>query len=331
MTVSNSLTQGNGNKKLTLNQEINTEVFQELIKNTFKDEKRQMRFITRILTAVQATPALKLCDNRSVLIAGLRGESLDLSPEPSMQEYHLIPRKQKKKNPITGEYEETMVAVFQPGVNGRRQLALRSGSYNDIDTRIVRQGEYKGLDKVGRPVFQFIDDEEEALKKPIVGYMAYYEKTNGYIKTKYITMAEAERRAKRSDAFNFELYKKWKSGEKLDWKEQRAVEAPWYKWFDSMAQNAVLKDLLKTTEKSTEQKELEKYEEEWFNSTTISNGFISSQEQAESYFFGEDIQEIQPDEISSESVDEETGEVKTKRGRKKTTEETQAGFFDNED
>lgn len=320
MAISNQLVKTQ--KKLTLNQEIETPIFQQLIMNTLRDPKRAERFIARILTAVQATPMLKECDNRTVLIAGLQGEVHGFSPDSTLGEYYMVPRKRKRKNQ-DGEWEEYWVANYQRGVNGTRELALRTKQYNDIDTRIVRLGEYIGVDAVGRPRFDFASDRDAAAEKPIIGYMAYYEKTNGFIKTAYITSKEALNRAKRSDAFDFALYEKWKSGATLDWKEQRAIEAPWYKHFDAMAQNAVLKDLLKTVSKTDEMKEDDERELKQQEATTWNNAFALPPENPENDFF-DDANETPAADIAEEAKTE----IKTTRGRKKPVLDVETdGFF----
>lgn len=332
MEVNNQITTKAGNAQKTFAQALESDIYQSLINQTFKDPKRAAKFVTKIITAVQTTPALKDCTNKSILIAGLRGESLGLSPDPSVGEYYIIPRKKTKKNYATGEYETYSEANFQLGVEGRRQLALRTGEYNDIDTRIVKEGEFVGYDKVGRPLFDFIVDEEEAEKKPICGYMAYYENRSGYVKVKYITYKESLRRAQRSDAFNIELFKKWKNGDKLTWQEERAIEAPWYKWYDKMAQNSVLKDLLKSSLKKVDEGE---------DTETTLNNFFSKKENAFKDISVEDVDETK-DEFFNNATETETlpneteqnatesEETPKKRGRKPKTDETadeQSEFF----
>lgn len=51
--------------------------------------KNGTRFISSIVSAVQATPALQECTNSSILSAALLGESLNLSPSPQLGQYYM--------------------------------------------------------------------------------------------------------------------------------------------------------------------------------------------------------------------------------------------------
>ena len=70
------------------------------------------------MSAVNANPTLKECDNASILSGALLGESLNLSPSPQMGAYYLVPFADKNRG---------KVATFQIGWKGYYQLALRSG------------------------------------------------------------------------------------------------------------------------------------------------------------------------------------------------------------
>ena len=62
---------------------------------------------------------------------------------------------------------------FQLGYKGYVQLAIRSGQYLDIDVFTIKDGEYKGRDKnTGRPIFEFIEDDEVPKQKKLLAYMA---------------------------------------------------------------------------------------------------------------------------------------------------------------
>lgn len=331
MEVKNSLTQQSGQKKLTFSQALETDDYKKLINTTLRDSKRANRFVAAVVAAVSATPALQDCSPSSILSAALQGEALELSPSPTLGEYFVVPYKKRKQDSLTGEWKITPIAKFQLGVNGRRQLALRSGEYNDIDTRVVRQGEYKGVDKVGRPLFSFYATEEEAEGKEIIGYMAYYETKQGYIKAKYMTVNEALKRAQRSESFDLELYKKFKEGKALSWKEQNATSAPWYQWFDKQAQNACLKDLLGTARKSIEMRTAEEYEEK--NENTIAEVFATPTEAQNDFFEASEEQpliesnETEGNVENNSDATEEKKETKTRKKKEETETAEQTDFF----
>lgn len=97
---------------------------QDAVKNQINSViggKNGTRFISSIISAVQATPALQECTNPSILSAALLGESLNLSPSPQLGQYYMVPYDNRSK----GAKE----AQFQLGYKGYIQLALRSGQY----------------------------------------------------------------------------------------------------------------------------------------------------------------------------------------------------------
>ncbi|MGN0406200.1 MAG: recombinase RecT [Bariatricus sp.] len=54
-------------------------------------ESNAQTFVSSIISAVQATPALKQCTNSSIVSAALLGNSLNLSPSPQMGFYYMVP------------------------------------------------------------------------------------------------------------------------------------------------------------------------------------------------------------------------------------------------
>ena len=88
--------------------------------NTVVGGKNGTRFISSIVSAVTTNPALKECDNPSILNAALLGESLKLSPSPQLGQFYLVPYGKKTKviNQETGreEWIETKQAQFQIGL-----------------------------------------------------------------------------------------------------------------------------------------------------------------------------------------------------------------------
>lgn len=224
-------------KKPSFSVALQSDGMQRMMSATFNGDKKLMtRFTSDIMAAVTATPALKNCDPASVVAAGLQCSALNLSTSPSMGEAWIIPYGDK--------------ATFQLGKNGLVQLAIRTGLYRDIDTMEVRQGEYKGRDKrTGKPVFEFIEDDEVREELPIVGYLAWFEMTNGFTKSVYFSHEKMLKWAARySQAFDIKLYAKYvtyqKTGSGMTDAELRKCSSPWYERFDSMAEKTVLRQLL---------------------------------------------------------------------------------------
>lgn len=205
--------------------------------NSILGSSKGTSFITSIVSAVQATPALKECTNQSILSAALIGESLNLSNSPSLGQFWMIPYKNKKKG--------TVEASFQLGANGFKQLAMRTGQYLDIDFMVIHEGEYKGRDpKTGKQIFEYISDDDIRESLPVIGYRAYFELLNGFTKSVYWTKKKMEDHADRySQAFSIEAYHKLQNGQ-IPQSDLWKYSSYWYSNFDGMAEKTLIKHLL---------------------------------------------------------------------------------------
>lgn len=145
-------------------------------------------FITSIISAVSTNPNLARCEHSTILSAAMQGAALKLSPSNQLGHYYLVPYDDNKNHRV--------VAQFQMGYKGYIQLAMRSGQYRDLDVMDIREGEYKGKDKyTGKPVIEFIEDDDAREELPIVGYFAYFELLNGFRKSLYWSKAKMEKHA----------------------------------------------------------------------------------------------------------------------------------------
>lgn len=220
--------------KKPFSQIISMPSYQTMLANAIQDPTRRQRFITTVISAVNATPELKNCTPDSIITAALQMESLGLPY--GMGDAYIIPYGYK--------------ATFQIGARGYITLAMRSGAYQDIDTIEIREGEFKGRDKrSGKPMFEFIEDEDVREDLPIIGYLAHFTLLNGFQAQEYFSKYKMLKWANRySQAFDIELYNRYvvyqETGEGLTDKELRLCSAPWYETFDEMAFKTVLKRLL---------------------------------------------------------------------------------------
>ena len=234
MAITNSLTAKNNKMGMTayLNQDAVKAQITSII-----GSKRGTSFITSVVSAVQANPALQECTNPSILSAALLGESLNLSPSASLGQFWIIPYNNKKKG--------IKEAQFQLGANGYKQLAMRTGQYKDIDFIEIHEGEYKGRDKfTGKQMFEFIQDDDEREALPVVGYLAYFELNNGFRKTVYWTKSKMEKHANQySQAFDLEAYKKLQAGQ-IPQADMWKYSSYWYSNFAGMAEKTLIKHLL---------------------------------------------------------------------------------------
>lgn len=196
-------------------------------------------FITSIVACVSNNPALSICDNGTILSAGLQGAALDLSPSPALGHFYMVPFEDKKN--------KRMVATFLIGYKGYIQLAIRSGQYRHINVIALKDGELINYNRLTEEIFtKLIDDDEIRDKTPTTGYYAMFELTNGFTKTMYWSKAKMKQHAdKYSQAFNLETFRKIEAGEipKGDlWK--REYSSFWYQDFDGMAFKTMLRQLL---------------------------------------------------------------------------------------
>lgn len=187
--------------------------------------KNGTRFISSIVSAVQATPALQECTNSSILSAALLGESLNLSPSPQLGQYYMVPYDNRSK----GAKE----AQFQLGYKGYIQLATRSSQYKKLNVLSIKEGELIRFDPLNEEIeVNLIQDDEQREAAPTIGYYAMFEYTNGFQKAMYWSRAKMEAHAE-----------KYSPGYKRDL-EKGTSWTFWAKDFDAMAYKTMLRQLI---------------------------------------------------------------------------------------
>lgn len=187
--------------------------------------KNGTRFISSIVSAVQATPALQECTNSSILSAALLGESLNLSPSPQLGQYYMVPYDNRSK----GAKE----AQFQLGYKGYIQLATRSSQYKKLNVLSIKEGELIRFDPLNEEIeVNLIQDDEQREAAPTIGYYAMFEYTNGFRKAMYWSRAKMEAHAK-----------KYSPGYKKDLVKGTSWTF-WAKDFDAMAYKTMLRQLI---------------------------------------------------------------------------------------
>lgn len=243
-TANNSLT-----AKKTTEVSISAFLKQDAIKNYINSvigSERGMRFITSVVSMVNSNPTLAECTNQSIVTACLEGESLNLSNNRNLGQWYPVPYENKKKG--------CKEAQFQMGYKGYIQLALRTGQYEDIEVMEIREGEYKGRNKLtGKPQFEFIEDDAVREEKPIVGYMTYFKLVNGFFKILYWSK---EKMLKHADTYSQAFSLNAKGGKypkvsyedylakKYNPKDEWLYSSYWYKNFDAMAFKTMLRQII---------------------------------------------------------------------------------------
>lgn len=185
---------------------VTNEQMQEYLGSVLGEKKSS--FINNITALVANNKALQSCEPATIIYAGIKATALDLPLDPSLGFAYVIP------------YGNA--AQFQIGYKGFIQLAQRSGQFEVINVRDVREGEIEEEDFVtGEITFKRAEDRE---KQPVVGYMAYFKLLNGFKKMIYMTKGEVEAHAKK-------------------FSKTYAKGGVWKTDFDAMAEKTVIKKL----------------------------------------------------------------------------------------
>lgn len=187
-------------------------------------EKASPTFISSVVSAVQTNPALAECSNSSILAGALLGESLKLSPSPQLGNYYLVPYKDKDRG---------MIAQFQMGAKGYKQLAIRSGQYQKIVTSVIKDGELKVFNPITEDfVFEPVWNEKQRNQMPTVGYYAMFRLNNGFTKELYWSKEKMESHAKQ-----------YSKGYAKDLQKGTSYTF-WSKDFDGMAEKTMIRQLI---------------------------------------------------------------------------------------
>ncbi|WP_425756184.1 recombinase RecT [Ihubacter sp. rT4E-8] len=222
MQVNNSLT-NRGQQRLTLSAYLS----QDAVKNKINEViggKDGQRFISAIVSATTANPALQECSNGSILSAAMLGESLKLSPSPQLGQYYLVPYNDNKKG---------KVAQFQLGYKGYIQLAIRSGQYKKLNVLAIKEGELVRFDPLNEEIeVHLIEEEDVRESAETIGYYAMFEYTNGFKKAMYWSKKKMEAHAL-----------KYSQGYAAD-KRKNTRWTFWSKDFDGMAYKTMLRQLI---------------------------------------------------------------------------------------
>ena len=191
--------------------------------------KRAPQFISSIISMVNADPQLQKAmyeAPNTVVQAALKAAMYDLPIDPALGYAYIVAFNNKKKDADGNEFWKTE-ASFIMGYKGMTQLAVRSGVYSRIPDAVdVREGELKKYDRLtGDLEFEWVEDEDEREKLPIIGYAGYFRLLNGGEKMVYMTKKQIERHEEKNRKG------KYKS---KGWRED----------FDAMAKKTVLRRLI---------------------------------------------------------------------------------------
>lgn len=148
--------------------------------------KRAPQFVGSLVSMVNADKDMQEVFQSApltIIQAGLRAAIYDLPIDAGLGYAYIVPFRNKGR----------MKATFILGYKGMLQLAMRTGAYKKINVVDVREGELKRFDRLTEDVeLDFIEDEDERNKLPIVGYCGYFRLVNGMEKYVYMSMSAIE-------------------------------------------------------------------------------------------------------------------------------------------
>lgn len=186
--------------------------------------KRAPQFVSSLITLVNADQNLQKAFYEApmtIIQAGLKAASFDLPIEPSLGFAYIVPFNNYKDG------QKKMEASFILGYKGLVQLCLRTGAYSRIPDAVdVREGELVSYDRLtGDAVFNWVEDEDERDKLPIIGYVGYFRLKNGAEKTLYMSKKQIDAHERKNRKGQY-MGKGWKDD------------------YDAMAKKTVIRKLI---------------------------------------------------------------------------------------
>ena len=153
-------------------------------------DKNAPQFITSVIQLVNSDKNLAECKPLSVINAAMTAATLNLPLNNNLGFAYVIPYNVREGNVWIKK------AQFQLGYKGFRQLALRTNQFIYLNQNDVREGEMIKRDRLtGEIEFNWIINDSERLKLPIIGYVSFFQLSNGFRSTFYMSNDELEAHA----------------------------------------------------------------------------------------------------------------------------------------
>ena len=152
--------------------------------------ERAAAFTTSVIQLVNQSAQLAECDAITVVNAAMTAATLDLPLNNNLGFAYVIPYNVREGAVWVKK------AQFQLGYKGFRQLALRTNQFIYLNQNDVREGEMIKRDRLtGEIEFDWIINDAERLKLPIIGYVSFFQLSNGFRSTFYMSNDELEAHA----------------------------------------------------------------------------------------------------------------------------------------
>ena len=186
--------------------------------------KRMPSFMGSLVSMINGNPALMKAfydSPVSVMQSALKAAAYNLPIDPALGFAYVVPFWSSK----TGKNE----AQFILGYKGMIQLANRTGAYEKLNVVDVREGELKKFDRLTEDVeVEWIQDEVQREKLPVIGYLGYFRLVNGFEKKVYMSVSAINAHEQK--------FRKGKSG--------TTRPAIWNDNYDAMACKTVLRRMI---------------------------------------------------------------------------------------
>lgn len=204
---------------------------QDSVKNRFNEVlgQKSSQYMASIVNVVSGSEQLQKCEAKTILSAAFVAASYDLPIDSNLGFSAIVPYYDGKN--------KVYKAQFQMMYKGFVQLAIRSGSYENMNVSEVYEDEIVSYNPITGELELVTDFSKCQLRKngnreKIAGYYAWFKLLTGFRKELYMTVEECRNHAiQYSASYRKDLEKGWTSSK-------------WSTDFDAMAKKTVLKLLL---------------------------------------------------------------------------------------
>lgn len=180
---------------------------QDKIKSSFEKlmGTRAQGFVTSILQ-ITSTGDLATADPVSVYNAAITAAVLDLPINQNLGYAYIIAYNSKQPD---GRYK--IMAQFQMGYKGFKQLGIRTGQFKYMNATDVKEGEIKFFDRLSGSIeFEWNQDYDKRNSLKTIGYVSSFELLNGFRSIFYMSIPELENHARRYSKTYKKGYGNWK-------------------------------------------------------------------------------------------------------------------------
>ena len=180
----------------SVNAMLNGVLDREKMRKRFEEllGKRTPQFLSSLVSMINDNKDLQEAfyqSPMSVIKSALQAATYDLPIDPTLGYAYIVPFNNSYRDD-NGQWRKKKEATFVPGYKGLVQLCLRTGAYKCVPDAVdVREGELISYNRLtGDAEFNWIEDEDEREKLPIVGYAGYFRLKNGAEKTIYMSVKQ---------------------------------------------------------------------------------------------------------------------------------------------